>query len=57
VGDHLPVALYLVSSVAIAILLALVVYRYVERPMTLLLQHRFAERTVPTRADVPAAAV
>jgi exopolysaccharide production protein ExoZ len=57
VGDHLPVALYLVSSVAIAILLALVVYRYVERPMTLFLRHRFAERTVTTRADVPAAAI
>jgi exopolysaccharide production protein ExoZ len=57
VGDHLPVALYLVSSVATAVLLALVVYRYVERPMTLFLRHRFAERTVTTRAGVPAAAI
>jgi exopolysaccharide production protein ExoZ len=56
VGDHLPVALYLVSSVAIAILLALVVYRYVERPMTLFLRHRFAERTLPAPVDVPIAA-
>lgn len=57
VGEHLPVALYLLSSVAIAILLALVVYRHVERPMTLFLRHRFAEPTVPAPAKVSAAAI
>jgi peptidoglycan/LPS O-acetylase OafA/YrhL len=57
VGDHLPVTLYLLSSVAIAILLALVVYRHVEHPMTLFLRHRFAEPAAPASADVPVAAV
>ena len=56
IGDHLPVALYLVSSVAIAILLALVVYRYVERPMTLFLRRRLAGQTALMPTEAPAAA-
>ncbi len=55
VGDRLPVAFYLLSSVAIAIALALIVHRTVERPMTRFLRRRFVEPTTsaPAEAAVP----
>ncbi len=54
VGESLPVVLYLLSSVVLAILLGLAVYRYVERPMTLFLRGRLADHARRPPTEMPA---
>jgi exopolysaccharide production protein ExoZ len=47
VGNNLPVLFYVLSAILIAVLLALVTYRLVERPMTQFLRRRLVERAAP----------
>jgi len=54
VGNSLPAALYLITAILIAVLLGLVVYRFVERPMTRFLRRRFIDRATPVPAQVAA---
>jgi exopolysaccharide production protein ExoZ len=50
VGNRLPAVLYLMTSILIAVVLGLVVYRFVERPMTQFLRRRFIDGAAPTPA-------